>query len=182
MTYRQYLLIPRRLSLAIVASIALHLLLVLMPIFGKPQTNSISTKLQLATKIMHVSLSRREPATNELSPSPANSVAIRMGIAPTTPMAMVLSRQPALIEGTVDDVVDNSDGMAIHGDLLLQIFLDRLGRPTSVRVIKSSMRRDVEGSVVQRFFRAKYQPGEVNGLPVSSDIILSISLTAKPER
>ena len=178
---------PIRLPLAFTASVLLHLILMLTPRYGKLETDVLPTAFQPARdKVIQVSLSRRETAPRNTSPyvtsALADSVVHRYLTVHDKPMTMLLSRQPELIEDTVDDAVGNVDGMGIHGELLLQIFLDRLGRPKSVRVIESSMRRDLEGAVAHRFFLAKYRPGEVNGLPVNSDIILSITLSANPSQ
>jgi len=47
-----------------------------------------------------------------------------------------------------------------------------------VTVLESTMVRDFEGYVVERFFNATYRAGERNGVPVDSDIVLSIGFTA----
>lgn len=167
-----------RLPVAFAASGLLHALLLLIPIHGMPNAHEMSTNRRAADGIIHVSLSRREDISDKFSPHPPPGAPPATRVLP--PAHLALTRQAELIEETIDDSLGYTDDMNIHGELVLELLVGRGGRPKSVRVIRSSMARSTEGAVVHRFFTARYRPGEVNGLPVESVILLSVTLSPNP--
>lgn len=168
------------LLLAFAASLLLHLALAALPIHGQlPPTDP--ARADAPDRVITASLPRRDLADSDSAPDPAVDAATSShAIVHASPGALTLSRQPELIEDSVDLLIGDANSMAVHGELTMRISLDRRGRPESVRVLRSTMRREVEGAVVLRFFKARYRPGEVNGLPVASEITLSIAIAAIP--
>ena len=92
------------------------------------------------------------------------------------PSKMPLTREPALIPESLEENITFSNYLANHGELILQVFLDRFGTASSVRTLKSTMPREIEGQIVKNFYLAKYVPGERNSIPVSSSIIISVQV------
>lgn len=155
------------LCLAFAGSIILHMAILWFPAFSHAisiYANSSGHILNAEIKHLHAVSPGATPSTN----------ATRIGFThisiPHTHAP--LSHEPRLIESSVDPLIfDNANGI-----LELQLNIDRFGRASSVKVLKSTLPREVEGQVVLRFFKAKYQPGELNGNHIASPIRLHIEL------
>lgn len=94
---------------------------------------------------------------------------------PTYHAGKELTKQPQLA-GDFEDSVTNPDIPAVGGSLLLRLYLGETGRVDSVHVLQSTLPRDVEGAVVQSFFRARYFAGEIDGVPVMSQMTLFVEM------
>jgi hypothetical protein len=42
--------------------------------------------------------------------------------------------------------------------------------------MRSTLPRELEGQVVLQFYRARYRPGEIDGVPVNSELLLTVDL------
>lgn len=86
-----------------------------------------------------------------------------------------LTKQPQLA-GEFDDSITNPDIPSVGGRLLLRLYLSETGHVDRVQVLRSTLPRDVEGAVVQNFFGARYFAGEIDGVPVMSEMTLFVEM------
>lgn len=62
------------------------------------------------------------------------------------------------------------------GSLLLRLSIDRHGVVNAVSVLRSTLPHELEGKIVLQFYRAHYRPGEIDGVPVNSELLLAVDL------
>ncbi len=85
-----------------------------------------------------------------------------------------LTRPPELIENAPEEIeLPESQGT---GHVLLRLAIDRHGVVKAVNVMRSTLPRELEGQVVLQFYRARYRPGEIDGVPVNSELLLTVDL------
>ncbi len=85
-----------------------------------------------------------------------------------------LTRPPELVEDAPEEI-ELAESQA-PGQLLLRLAIDRYGVVNGVYVLRSSLTKDLEGRVVLQFYRARYRPGEIDGAPVNSELLLVVNL------
>ena len=91
-----------------------------------------------------------------------------------------LTRQPELAEA-IDDKLNESFEGGFRGHAVIRLFLDETGKVGKGRVLESTLPIDIEGLVVRSFFKARYRPGEIDGVPVMSEMTVSADLTTTIE-
>lgn len=91
-----------------------------------------------------------------------------------------LTRQPELAEA-IDDKLNESFEAGFRGHAVIRLFLDETGKVDKVSVLESTLPIDIEGLVVRSFFKARYRPGEIDGVPVMSEMTVSADLTTTIE-
>lgn len=118
-------------------------------------------------------LSRPAPMPN---PTPAEEGAAAQVAAPAsfTHSLHALTRQPEL-QGDGPQLVQLPEDMQQPGSILLRLFIDRHGVVNGVNVLRSTLPREIEGQIVLQFYRAAYRPGEIDGEPVDSEMLLQIA-------
>jgi len=179
MTKRKAMPEQIRLPVALACSACLHVGIALIPI-NVSAVSGAAANLALADRRIHVILVQRLTTTRDQVRPQEVAEFDQRASKPTTTLGGNddLSRPPELIQGSLDEMIGTDPSVDARGILQLQIHLNSLGKPTSVTVLESTMVRDFEGYVVERFFNATYRAGERNGVPVDSDIVLSIGFTA----
>jgi outer membrane biosynthesis protein TonB len=85
-----------------------------------------------------------------------------------------LTRPPELVEEAPAEI--ELPELQEPGQVLLRLSIDRYGVVNGVQVLRSSLTRELEGQVVLQFYRARYRPGEIDGLPVNSELLLVVNL------
>jgi hypothetical protein len=85
-----------------------------------------------------------------------------------------LTRPPELVEEAPAEI--ELPESQEPGQLLLRLAIDRYGVVNGVSVLRSSLARELEGQVVLQFYRARYRPGEIDGVPVNSELLLVVNL------
>jgi hypothetical protein len=85
-----------------------------------------------------------------------------------------LTRPPELVEDVPAEI--ELPESQEPGQVLLRLSIDRYGVVNGVQVLRSSLTRELEGQVVLQFYRARYRPGEIDGLPVNSELLLVVNL------
>lgn len=118
-------------------------------------------------------VSRTDPIP---APTPAEKSATAQLAAPPsfTHSLHALTRQPEL-QGDGPQLVQLPEDMQQPGSILLRLFIDRHGIVNGVNVLRSTLPREIEGQIVLQFYRAAYRPGEIDGEPVDSEMLLQIS-------
>jgi outer membrane biosynthesis protein TonB len=85
-----------------------------------------------------------------------------------------LTRPPELVENAPAEI--ELPELGEPGQLLLRLAIDRYGLVNGVYVLRSNLTRELEGQVVLQFYRARYRPGEIEDVPVNSELLLVINL------
>ena len=85
-----------------------------------------------------------------------------------------LTRPPELVEDAPEEIALGE--LQEPGHLLLRLAIDRYGAVNGVFVLRSTLARELEGQVVLQFYRARYRPGEIEGVPVDSEMLLVVNL------
>lgn len=85
-----------------------------------------------------------------------------------------LTRPPELVEDAPAEI--ELPESQEPGNLLLRLAIDRYGVVDGVYVLRSTLARELEGQVVLQFYRARYRPGEIDGVPVNSELLLVVNL------
>jgi hypothetical protein len=91
-----------------------------------------------------------------------------------------LTRQPELAEA-IDDMLNESLEAGFRGHAGLRLFLDENGKVDKGGVLVSTLPIDIEGLIVRSVFKARYRPGEIDGVPVMSEMTVSADLTTAIE-
>ncbi len=121
-----------------------------------PITNSIPTE------IAETKISTSQEATTEKINNGSEGLSIHHSLHD-------LSKQPELVGGAPNFVEFPLERMP-SGSLLLRLIIDRFGHVSSVTSLRSTLPREIEGQIVMQFYRATYQPGEIDGIPVDSEM------------
>lgn len=85
-----------------------------------------------------------------------------------------LTRPPELVEDAPEEI--ELGELQEAGHLLLRLAIDRYGVVDGVFVLRSTLARELEGQVVLQFYQASYRPGEIDGVPVNSEMLLVVNL------
>jgi hypothetical protein len=94
--------------------------------------------------------------------------------APVYHASDALTRPPELVENAPEEIeLPESQGA---GHVLLRLAVDRHGVVNAVNVLRSTLARELEGQIVLQFYRARYRPGEIDGVPVNSELLLTVDL------
>jgi hypothetical protein len=117
------------------------------------------------------------PNVSQVAPAEAEGRAVPL---PQYFPAEKLTRQPELSEA-IDDKLNESFEAGFRGHAVIRLFLDESGKVDKVSVLESTLPIDVEGIVVTLFFKARYRPGEIDGVPVMSEMTVSTDLTTTIE-
>lgn len=117
------------------------------------------------------------PIVPEVAPAESERRAVPL---PQYFPAEKLTRQPELVEA-IDDKLNESLEAGFRGHAVIRLFLDENGKVDKVRVLESTLPIDVEGILVTLFYKARYRPGEIDGLPVMSEMTVSADLTTTIE-
>ena len=161
-----------------------------------------SAKAPLVVQLKPVQLKPAPLPASPLSPPPPGQVAeTRSGgtplpTAPPSPAAVLpdtvdaatpssspepfyhsphaLTRPPELVEDAPEEIELGESQEPGH--LLLRLAIDRYGAVNGVFVLRSTLARELEGQVVLQFYRARYRPGEIDGVPVNSEMLLVVNL------
>jgi hypothetical protein len=113
-------------------------------------------------------------ALAEPSRPPAQPPAPALAPGPFYHSPHALTRPPELVEdGPAEIELPESQE---PGNLLLRLAIDRYGVVNGVSVMRSTLARELEGQVVLQFYRARYRPGEIDGMPVDSELLLVVNL------
>lgn len=94
---------------------------------------------------------------------------------PEVPVAAKSSKQAELI-GDISNLIELGNTANASGVLTFRLVISRLGRVASVEVLRSTLPREIEGAIVLRFYLANYRPGEVDGTPVDSELVIAAEL------
>lgn len=117
------------------------------------------------------------PNVSEVAPAETEGRAVPL---PQYFPAEKLTRQPELAEA-IDDKLNESFEAGFRGHAVIRLFVDESGKVDKVSVLESTLPVDVEGIVVTLFFKARYRPGEIDGVPVMSEMTVSADLTTTIE-
>lgn len=117
------------------------------------------------------------PIVPEVAPAESEGRAVPL---PQYFPAEKLTRQPELAEA-IDDKLNESFEAEFRGHAVIRLFLDESGKVDKVSVLESTLPINVEGILVTLFFKARYRPGEIDGLPVMSEMTVSADLTTTIE-
>jgi hypothetical protein len=85
-----------------------------------------------------------------------------------------LTRPPELVEDAPAEI--ELPELQEPGQVLLRLSIDRYGVVNGVQVLRSTLMRELEGQVVLQFYRARYRPGEIDSVPVNSELLLVVNL------
>ncbi len=121
--------------------------------------------------------SKLPPDVSEVAPAETEGRSVPL---PQYFPAEKLTRQPELAEA-IDDKFNESFEAGFRGHAVIRLFLDENGKVNKVHVLESTLPIDVEGMVVKSFFTARYRPGEIDGVPVMSEMTVSADLTTAIE-
>ena len=107
-------------------------------------------------------------------PRPRQTAAPASVPAPVYHSVDALTRHPELVDDAPEEIAiaDTQEG----GSLVLRLLIDRHGVVNAVSVVRSTLPRELEGRIVLQFYRARYRPGEIDGRPVNSELLLDIAL------
>lgn len=161
-------------SLAV--SVALHgaLYLLIDDLLFREPINTVAT---LPHKL-YITLVRSVPTGNEgylshendLSPvAPQDSQSSTQSTADSPNV----TRPPELISGGPSDFEFPSE-MAVNGEMVIRLTIDRNGKPVQVKLLRSTLPRQIEGMIIRQFLEATYRPGLVNGIPTRDHIDMAI--------
>lgn len=117
------------------------------------------------------------PDVSQVAPAEAEGRAVPL---PQYVPAEKLTRQPELAEA-IDDKLNESFEAGFRGHAVIRLFLDENGKVDKVSVLESTLPIDIEGLVVKSFFKARYRPGEIDGVPVMSEMTVSADLSTTIE-
>jgi outer membrane biosynthesis protein TonB len=115
-------------------------------------------------------LPRQEPSLPDAAKAATPSRLHRPAYHPSD----TLTRPPELVENAPEEIeLPESQGT---GHVLLRLAIDRHGVVNAVNVLRSTLPRELEGQVVLQFYRARYRPGEIDGVRVNSELLLTVDL------
>lgn len=120
----------------------------------------------------HRSVDHPTPGGSSLT---ASSDPRRIAPSPDYQLARALDRQVEVIDGMADAVTAPSAADAA-GELLLRLIVDKTGAVQYLQTLNSTLSRQLESEIVLRFFRATYRPGEIDGKPVSAEMLIIVTV------
>lgn len=177
-------------SLLISASLhVFFLVLPLAPLPEKPGRSGLEVRLPPRANVLDDS-NRMPPPQQQADstvpePRPSNPAPKDEGLPAPLPLppryyeAQELTRQASPeseLESTIPLATDQPSG----GRMNFRLFIDETGRPERIEVVRSTLPRSIEAGIVQRFFTARYRPGEIDGLPVKSILTLEADIDGQP--
>ena len=86
-----------------------------------------------------------------------------------------LTKKAELIDDEPSFVEIPTEGKT-SGNILLQLNIDQFGTINSLSILRSSLPHQIEEQVALKFYRAKYRPGEIDGIPVNSEMYVFIQI------
>nr|WP_314623209.1 hypothetical protein [uncultured Noviherbaspirillum sp.] len=138
-----------------------------------------ASSLPLALPPPVPSAAGQAPETGEAAAPLSKKAASLPEASPPSPLPVyhpsdALTRPPELVENAPEEIeLPESQGA---GHVLLRLAIDRHGVVNAVNVLRSTLARQLEGQVVLQFYRARYRPGEIDGVPVNSELLLTVDL------
>ena len=120
------------------------------------------------------SLPTSPPSPAARLPDTVDAAAPSSSPAPFYHSPHALTRPPELVEDAPEEI--ELGELQEPGHLLLRLAIDRYGVVNGVFVLRSTLARELEGQVVLQFYRARYRPGEIDGVPVNSEMLLVVNL------
>lgn len=177
-------------SLLISASLHVFcLVLPLAPLPEKPGRSGLEVRLPPRASVLDDSnrMSPPQPQADSTAPEPrpSNPAPKDEGLPAPLPLppryyeAQELTRQ-ASPESELESTVPLATDQPTGGRMSFRLFIDETGRPERIEVIRSTLPRSIEAGIVQRFFTARYRPGEIDGLPVKSILTLEADIDGQP--
>lgn len=112
------------------------------------------------------------PATARTEPPRAATQ--KLAAAPFYHSQHALTRYAELVDDAQEDIPMND--MQEAGNLLLRLAIDRHGVVNAVSVLRSTLPHELEGRIVLQFYHSRYRPGEIDGMPVNSELLLTVDL------
>lgn len=86
-----------------------------------------------------------------------------------------LTKKPELIRGIPDVVeIPADDTVSVH--VVFRLAIDRFGTVRNVSALHSTLPHDLETDLISQLYHAAYKPGEIDDVPVNSEIYLFLEI------